>query len=226
MNDMVNDKLKEQFDWYLANQEELVKQYNGKHLVIKDFKVADAYDDENTAYSQAIEKYSIGNFIIQLCTPGDEAYTRTIYPDCVEDILDQFYEENEEEEKVFDEAIENFRENGVYGIPYDEFDFDQNIKEDFFGNFTYKKHLGYVAVKEAIPSPIEGRRTFTIKQESINMLKEKQRVTSQMHFEETRDEEDSFVYLVWQVTEFEDCYHGYLLLPMKDGLYWLFYYNA
>lgn len=71
--------LEELFNWYLSNQDELVKQYNGKYLVIKDNQVVDAYDDENTAYFEAEAKYGLGNFILQLCTPGDEAYTIHMY---------------------------------------------------------------------------------------------------------------------------------------------------
>lgn len=67
------------FQWYLDNQDELVKDYNGKHLVIKDNKVVDAYDDENTAYFDAVAKYGLGNFILQLCTPGKDAYTIEMY---------------------------------------------------------------------------------------------------------------------------------------------------
>lgn len=70
--------LEELFNWYLSNQDELVKQYNGKYLVIKDNQVVDAYDDENTAYFEAEAKYGLGNFILQLCTPGKDAYTINI----------------------------------------------------------------------------------------------------------------------------------------------------
>ena len=39
----------------------------------------DAYDDENTAYFEAEAKYGLGNFILQLCTPGKDAYTVEMY---------------------------------------------------------------------------------------------------------------------------------------------------
>lgn len=70
------DKL---FEWYLANQEKLVEQYNGKYLVIKDNAIVDAFDSEDEAFFNAEEKYGLGNFIVQLCTPGKEAYTVNIY---------------------------------------------------------------------------------------------------------------------------------------------------
>lgn len=71
--------LKQLFEWYLQNQTELVKLYNGKFLVIKDFAVADAFDDEQEALDFASEKYGLGNFIIQQCTPGADSYTQTFH---------------------------------------------------------------------------------------------------------------------------------------------------
>lgn len=68
--------LKILFQWYLDNQSQLVERYNGKYLVIKDNQVVDAYDDERTAYFDAEAKYGLGNFIIQLCTPGEKDYTQ------------------------------------------------------------------------------------------------------------------------------------------------------
>lgn len=71
--------LEQLFQWYLDNQQQLVEKYNGKFLVIKDNQVVDVFDDENTAYFDASEKYGLGNFIIQLCTPGNGAYTIDMY---------------------------------------------------------------------------------------------------------------------------------------------------
>lgn len=71
--------LKELFQWYLDNQAELVKKYNGRYLVIKDNSVVGDYALEDIALKEASEKYGLGNFIIQLCTPGDDAYTQTFH---------------------------------------------------------------------------------------------------------------------------------------------------
>lgn len=73
------DMLEKEFQYYLDNQDDLVKKYNGKYLVIKDTSVVGVYDDEDVAYFDAVEKYGLGNFILQLCTPGEEAYTIHIY---------------------------------------------------------------------------------------------------------------------------------------------------
>lgn len=71
--------LKELFQWYLENQSELVKEYNGRYLVIKDNSVVGDYALEELALKEASEKYGLGNFIIQLCTPGEDAYTHTFH---------------------------------------------------------------------------------------------------------------------------------------------------
>lgn len=69
--------LKSEFEWYLANQKELVKKYNGKYLVIKGCKVVDVYDREDVALFESEKKYELGSFLIQKCTKGNDAYTQS-----------------------------------------------------------------------------------------------------------------------------------------------------
>jgi hypothetical protein len=71
--------LKEQFDFYLKHQEEFVKLYNNLYIVIKDFKVIGKYDTYENAYFETLKTEELGTFIIQLCTPGSEAYTQTFH---------------------------------------------------------------------------------------------------------------------------------------------------
>jgi hypothetical protein len=73
------NKIEKLFNWYLDNQSKLVEDYNGKILVIVDFNVVKSFDDKADAYFFATDNYNEGEFIIQLCTPGDEAYTSTYY---------------------------------------------------------------------------------------------------------------------------------------------------
>lgn len=68
--------MKDLFQYYLNNQDEFVKKYNGKYIVIKDFEVVGAFEKEADAYFDSETKYGLGNFLIQLCTPGDGAYTQ------------------------------------------------------------------------------------------------------------------------------------------------------
>lgn len=71
--------LKDQFNWYLENQSDLVKKYNGKFLVIKDKAVVGVYDKEDIALIDAEKKFGLGSFIIQECSPGEGSYTQTFH---------------------------------------------------------------------------------------------------------------------------------------------------
>ena len=72
----VMSDVKQLFQFYLDHQAELVKKYNGKYIVIKDNEVVGAFDNNADAYFDSEQKYGLGNFLIQLCTEGDEAYTQ------------------------------------------------------------------------------------------------------------------------------------------------------
>jgi hypothetical protein len=71
--------LNKEFEYYLDNQDEFVKLYNGKYLVIKDNTVVGNYTSSEEAYIDSLNKYALGTFLIQQCTPGNEAYTQTFY---------------------------------------------------------------------------------------------------------------------------------------------------
>ena len=69
--------LEKEFHWYLNNQNDLVKQYDGRFLVIIDEEVVDNYENFEEALYQSVEKHKVGTFLIQKCTEGEEAYTTT-----------------------------------------------------------------------------------------------------------------------------------------------------
>jgi len=72
--------LEKEFRYYLDHQNELVKQYNGRVLVIIGDKVVGDYDDFEQALTKSIDnKYQIGTFLIQECSPGEDAYTQTFH---------------------------------------------------------------------------------------------------------------------------------------------------
>jgi len=71
--------LEKEFKYYLANQQELVKTYLGKYLVIKDEKVIGAYDSREYALQETTKVHPMGTFLIQLCSPGDTAYSQTFH---------------------------------------------------------------------------------------------------------------------------------------------------
>ncbi len=68
-----------EFKYYLDNQKELVKKYNGKVLAIVGQEVVGVYSDESEAYFDCIKKYKLGTFLIQTCSPGEKDYTQTFH---------------------------------------------------------------------------------------------------------------------------------------------------
>jgi hypothetical protein len=71
--------LKDEFQYYLDNQEHLVSKYNGKFLVIKDKEVVGSYDSNVDAFNDSKDKYPPGSFLIQKCSPGNSDYTQTFH---------------------------------------------------------------------------------------------------------------------------------------------------
>ena len=71
--------LEKEFKYYLDNQDELVKKYNGKYLVIRDNAVVETFKSEDDAYFSSVEKYVPGTFMIQRCSPGDKDYTQRFH---------------------------------------------------------------------------------------------------------------------------------------------------
>jgi hypothetical protein len=68
----------EELDFFIKNQDQLVKEYMGKTLVLKGSKVIGVYPDAISAYLEAQKEHELGSFMIQPCLPGPEAYTVTI----------------------------------------------------------------------------------------------------------------------------------------------------
>ena len=68
--------LKALFQYYLDHQTEFVGKYNGKYLVIKDNSVVGVSDKESETYFQSEAKDGVGDFIIQLCSPVNDAYAQ------------------------------------------------------------------------------------------------------------------------------------------------------
>lgn len=72
-------QLRKEFDYYLDHQEELLKIYQGKFIVIKDSQVIGAYDSELEAVNKTAEKHELGTFLVQKCEPGTDSYTQTYH---------------------------------------------------------------------------------------------------------------------------------------------------
>ncbi len=63
--------LKKAFDFYLANQESLVRKYEGKFIAIKGTEILGAFENE----MQAVEKISKSHPV----SPGSDSYTQTFH---------------------------------------------------------------------------------------------------------------------------------------------------
>lgn len=72
-------ELEKEFKYYLEHQDELVKKYNGKFIVIKNREVIGVFDSELEAIEKTAEKHELGTFLVQKCEPGSESYTQTYH---------------------------------------------------------------------------------------------------------------------------------------------------
>ena len=75
----MSDPLEKDFEYYLEHQDELVKKYNGKFIVIKNQKVIGVYEDLAQAVEKESKKNELGTFLVQKCTPGNQDYTQTFH---------------------------------------------------------------------------------------------------------------------------------------------------
>jgi len=73
------DELKQEFEYYLEHQADLVRQYRGKYIVIVGKRVVGAYGSELEAVTESSKSHKLGTFLVQLCEPGTEAYTHTYH---------------------------------------------------------------------------------------------------------------------------------------------------
>ncbi len=64
--------------FFIAHQNALVAEHQGKTLVIRGERVEGAYDSPLDAYIAAQRQFPLGTFMIQPCEPGPRAYTATI----------------------------------------------------------------------------------------------------------------------------------------------------
>lgn len=71
--------LEKEFKYYLDNQDELVKKYNHRFIVIIGNDIVGDYPTMDEAFADSIGKYEMGTFLIQECTEGDSAYTQTFH---------------------------------------------------------------------------------------------------------------------------------------------------
>lgn len=79
MTDGKENPLKREFEYYLEHQDELVKKFNGKFVVIKGQEVIGTYDDQATAVLETQKIHDLGTFLVQKAEPGTGAYTQVFH---------------------------------------------------------------------------------------------------------------------------------------------------
>jgi hypothetical protein len=69
------------FQFFIENQEDIAREYNGKHVVISEDKIVGSYDSHPEAYYAALNTLglTLGQFIIQLAEHGEDAYTAYLH---------------------------------------------------------------------------------------------------------------------------------------------------
>ncbi len=71
--------LNKEFQYYIDNQQDLVKKYDGKFLVIKGQQVIGVYNSEIEAIEETSKSHDLGTFLVQKCEPGRESYTQNYH---------------------------------------------------------------------------------------------------------------------------------------------------
>jgi len=67
-----------ELQFFIANQEDLVRRYRGTVLVIRDKEVVGAFPTAMEAYQAAQKQFPPGTYMLQPCEPGPDAYTVTV----------------------------------------------------------------------------------------------------------------------------------------------------
>ena len=76
---MQNNNIEKEFRYFLDHQIELVQQYGGKFIVIKNQEVIGVYDTKTEAFTETQKQHELGTFLIQECKHGAEVYTQTFH---------------------------------------------------------------------------------------------------------------------------------------------------
>jgi len=71
--------LQKEFEYYVANQADLVAKHGGKFVVIKGEKVIGVFDDQIEAIKETSKTNAPGTFLVQKCVPGSDSYTETFH---------------------------------------------------------------------------------------------------------------------------------------------------
>lgn len=72
-------ELEREFNFYKTHQNELVKKYAGKYIVVVGDGVVGAYDTEEMAVAEALKQHKLGKFLVQFVESGEQNITQTFH---------------------------------------------------------------------------------------------------------------------------------------------------
>ncbi len=71
---MMTNLLESEFRYYLKHQEELVKEYSGQFIAIKNHEVTGTYDTQLAAVKESAKEHKLATYLVQKCEVGDHKY--------------------------------------------------------------------------------------------------------------------------------------------------------
>ena len=71
--------LKSEFEYYRAHQNELVKKFAGKFVVIKGNAMLGSYNSQLEAIETTKKTHEMGTFLVQKCESGAESTTQSFH---------------------------------------------------------------------------------------------------------------------------------------------------
>ena len=68
----MGELLDRQYQYYLKNKDTIFQKYEGKHVIIHDEQVIDAFYSEREAYIYCVQHFQMGTFFIQYIESEDD----------------------------------------------------------------------------------------------------------------------------------------------------------
>ena len=76
---MGNQMLEKEFKYFNDHITELIKEFAGKYIVIKDDKILGSYPTTEEALKETLKEHKAGSFLLQFVSPNKEDYTQKFY---------------------------------------------------------------------------------------------------------------------------------------------------
>lgn len=89
VEDRIHRIISDEFQYYLAHQDEFVEKYDGKTIVLKNHEVVGVYDSVAEAYQGALETHQLGTFILQKVSPGNQDTHASTYKSSIGDTINE-----------------------------------------------------------------------------------------------------------------------------------------